>query len=149
VLLDLPWKRPLIDHEVSEFVKGEMVHKRPQTIPPFALKCGLLFLAFSVFSFGLSARLSLYRVHQSPGTVAAAKLSADKRTAAQSSVVLKVVKEPLAFAETLRLVAIAASHDVVSSPAFMFHQVEVSLCSPCRFDSRSSSLMNRPPPTLS
>jgi hypothetical protein len=122
--------------------------KRPQTAAPFALKCALLFLAVSVFAFGLNAKLSLYRKHQSTGTVAAAKLSTEKRSA-QSTVVLKVVKEPLASAETLRLMAFAVFHNVISSPAFRLHQVEVSLCSPCRCDSRSSLLMNRPPPTLS
>jgi hypothetical protein len=122
--------------------------KRPQTAAPLALKCALLFLAVSVFAFGLNAKLSLYQKHQSPDTVAAAKLSTEKR-AAQSTIVLKVVKEPLASDETLRLMAFAVFHNVISSPTFRLHQVEVSLCSPCRCDSRSSSLMNRPPPTLS
>jgi hypothetical protein len=121
--------------------------KRPQTAAPFALKCALLFLAFSVFGFGLNAKLSLYKKHQSPDTVAAAKLSTEKRSA-QSTVLVKVLKEPLASAKILRLMAFSVFHNAISSPAFRLHQVEVSLCKPCRCDSRSSSLMNRPPPAL-
>jgi hypothetical protein len=122
--------------------------KRPQTAAPFALKCALLFLAFSVFGFGLNAKLSQYRANQSPDTVAAAKLSAEKRTA-QSTVVTKVVKEPREEASRFRLFAFTVFQNVISSPAFKLHQVEVSLCNPCRCDSRSPSLMNLPPPALS
>jgi hypothetical protein len=121
---------------------------RPKTAVPLALKCALFFLAVSVFAFGLNAKLSLYRTHQSPDTVAAAKLTTEKRTA-QSTIVLKVVREPLASFEILRLMAFAVFPDAISSPVSGLHQAKVSLCSPCRCDSLSSSLVNRPPPMLS
>lgn len=122
--------------------------KRTQADATFALQCALLFLAFSVFGLGLNAKLSLYKARQSPETVAAAKLTTEKRTA-QSSLVIKVVKDPLASPETWKFIALTAFHDILSSPAFRLGQVETSLCSPCRWDSHRSSLMNLPPPALS
>jgi hypothetical protein len=121
--------------------------KRSRRAVPSALQFALLFLAFAVFNWGLQARLSLINAHPSPSKISSTKLSTGKRSP-KSTVSLKVVKEPIGTPSVLRLIAFTTFHDVLSSPAFKLHQVEVSLCGPCRFDSRSSSLMNRPPPTL-
>jgi hypothetical protein len=145
----LPWRWPLLDDKEGSSLKGRRwMLKRTQADATFALKCALLFLAFSVFGLGLNAKLSLYKAQQSPETVAAAKLTTEKRTA-QSALVLKVVREPLASSGTWTFIALTAFHHILTSPAFRLDQVEMSLCSPCRGDSQSSSLLNRPPPTLS
>ena len=42
-----------------------MIFKRRNPIVPLALECALLFVAVSVFGWGLQAKLSLY--HTNPG----------------------------------------------------------------------------------
>jgi hypothetical protein len=113
-----------------------------------ATKCALLFLAFSVFAWGLHAKLSLYQAAQNPSTATVAKLSTEKRSAQTMASLEKAVK-PDSTWETVKLISLAVSLQMIAIPSFRFHQVEVSLCRSCRCDLQGPDIMHRPPPTLS
>lgn len=114
---------------------------------PFALKCALLFLAFAVFTWGLQAKLSLYKTAQSPSAASVAKLSTEKHSA-QTMASLERVSELTGAWEKVSLLSLTASLHAISIPSIRFHQVELSLCRPCRCDLQGPDLMRRPPPAL-
>jgi len=122
--------------------------KQPRSVAPFALKCALLFLAFAVFGWGLHAKLSLYKAPQSPSTATVAKLSTEKHSA-QTLASLEKHHSMHGVSRILKLVSLAASIRVSWSSSFRFHQVEVSLCKPCRCDLQGPDFMRHPPPALS
>ncbi len=120
---------------------------RPRSAAKLATQFVLLFLAFAVFSWGMQAKVSLYKIHQSPSAVAAAKLLTEERTA-QITVSLKAVEYPVGSSEMLRLISFAASDPVIPFPSFRLRRLKVSLYRPCGCDSRSIGQMRRPPPAL-
>jgi len=121
--------------------------KRSRSPAPIALKCALLFLAVAVFSWGLQAKLSLYKTSQSPSAASVAKLSTEKRTAQAMASIERIAELPGTW-EKVSLSSLTASLHAISIPSIRFHQVELSLCRPCRCDLQGPDLMRRPPPAL-
>ncbi len=120
--------------------------KRPQATVSLALECALLFLAIAVFSFGLQAKLSLYKSH--PPSAAVAKLSTEKRSA--HTIVARVVREkdsPSSPAQKIRLHA-SISLQRALVPCSALHQVELSLYDPGRAHLHGLHSLRRPPPSL-
>jgi len=114
---------------------------------PVAVKCALLSLVFAVLGMGINARLTLGRANgASPNE--AAKLSIEERSV-QS--LLPLEKEPKRH--------ISATEELWFSLAPLFQgnrfhyshsgEAELSLCTPCRYDSFGPDQMHLPPPTHS
>jgi hypothetical protein len=114
---------------------------------PITVKCALLFLIFAVFGMGTHARLFPNRANGSSPN-GAAKLSIEERSV-QSL-----------FPEENKPRQLAPGNDPLAFPfALLFKgntchfslscQVEVSLCTPCRYDSLGPDRMHLPPPTHS
>lgn len=127
-----------------------MVFKRRNPIVPLALECALLFMAVSVFSWGLQAKLSLY--HTNPGESAStsymAKLSTEKTSARTVTSVDHQNRNRLA-AESRHVAALVFSvlgHDV--APANLSHP-KPGPRSPGRYNLHGPDLLHRPPPVLS
>ncbi len=76
---------------------------RPQIAGAYVFKCALLFLACAVFTWGLQAKLSLYKTPQSPSTVTVAKLLTERRSAQIIALLEKALKPDTAW-ETLNLI---------------------------------------------
>jgi hypothetical protein len=112
---------------------------------PLIRKLALLFLAFTVFSFGLQAKLSLYRPISTPNT-SAAKISTER----YSAQVLNALERPdgvsscrYEFDLVFLVNNIAPSLDAVAQRA------EIVLWHPGRFDLHGVFSLHRPPPFLS
>jgi hypothetical protein len=118
---------------------------RPRSAAAFAFKCSLLFLSSAVFSWGLQAKLSLYKTPQSPTTVIVAKLLTERRSA-QTMASLENAPRLHPSWETEKVVVAVQANLPFS---FEFHQVEVSLCRSGGCDSQGPDLMQRPPPVFS
>lgn len=117
----------------------------PRSVAKLATRIVLLFLAFAVFSWGMQAKVSLYKIHTSSSAVAAAKLLTEERTE-QISIAHKVLENLVGSSEMFRLIAFAFPQRVTSFPSFRLRQLKVSLYRPCGCNSRSIGLMRRPPP---
>ena len=113
----------------------------------FVFKCALLLLAFSVFAWGLHAKLSLYNTTQSSYVSSVAKLSTEKR-AAQTMASIERAAELAGVWEWIALFSLLSSFHLISLPTIRFHQIRLSLCRPCRCDLQAPDLMHRPPPVL-
>jgi hypothetical protein len=112
---------------------------------PLIRKLALLFLAFTVFSFGLQAKLSLYHPISTPNT-SAAKISTERYSAQVLSALERPVGVPSPWDEfdlTIRLNSIAPALDSVAQRA------EIVLWHPGRFDLHGVFSLHRPPPFLS
>ena len=120
--------------------------KRPQ-IATYAFKCALLFLASAVFTWGLQAKLSLYKPPQSPSTVTVAKLLTERRSA-QTMALLEKALQPDTAWETLNLVPLLVLAQAILILAFEFYEVEMNLCSSRRSDLQDPHLTERPPPAF-
>lgn len=112
---------------------------------PLIRKLALLFLAVTVFSFGLQAKLSLYRPISTPNT-SAAKISTER----YSAQVLHALERPDGvpslrdeFDLTMRVSRIAPALDSAAQ------QAEMVLWHPGRFDLNGDYSLHRPPPFLS
>ncbi|AEU37324.1 hypothetical protein [Granulicella mallensis] len=107
--------------------------------------CALLLLAFSVFGFGLQARLAQYQPY--PPNPTAAKIATEK----QSEKVLKVLAERDQAPQPIEWLAHAFSLSGVLiqpiSPS-VIAQAEIRLSNPTRFDLNGFYSLHRPPPTL-
>jgi len=119
--------------------------KRPQIACTYAFKCALLVLASAVFTWGLQAKLSLYKPPQSPSTVKVAKLLTERRSAQTMALLEKALKPDTAW-ETLNLIPLLVLAQAISILVFAFYQVEKDLCSSRRWDIQSPHLTQRPPP---
>ncbi len=119
---------------------------RPRSVTKLATQIVLLFIAFAVFSWGMQAKVSLYKAHPSPSTVAAAKLLTEERTA-QITVSVKASGEWAASIDMLRLIALGSSNQVIPFSAFRLRQLQTSLYRTCGCDFQSTDLMRRPPPS--
>jgi hypothetical protein len=111
----------------------------------YPFKCALLFLASAVFSWGLQAKLSLYKTPQSPSTVRVAKLLTERRSAQTLALLEKALKPGTAW-ETFNLIPRSVFAPAILMPAFESHQVGVNLCKARRWNFHDPHLTQRPPP---
>jgi hypothetical protein len=112
------------------------------------VKCVLLFLMFAVFVWGLHTKLSHYTpcVSSSNSAAVTAKLLRDKSVEHSADVYAKdVANEPV---ERVEVPTFSAIHPV-PFPQLALYQVELSLCSSCRYDSDGPNSMQLPPPSIS
>ena len=121
--------------------------KRHQIAARYAFKCALLFLACAVFSWGLHAKLSLYKTSQSPSTVTVAKLLTEKRSAQTIAWLEKAVKSDTNW-ETLNLFPFVILAQAILILTFEFYQVGINLCGSRRWGLQDPHLAQRPPPAF-
>ena len=122
--------------------------KRPRIAGTYAFKCALFFLASAVFTWGLQAKLSLYKPPQSPSTVTVAKLLTEKRSAQTVALLEKALKPDTAWG-TSNLIPLLVLAQATLMLAFEFYQVETNLSRFRRWDVRDPHLTQRPPPAFS
>jgi hypothetical protein len=120
---------------------------RHQIAATYAFKCALLFLACAVFTWGLQAKLSLYKPPQSPSTVTVAKLLTEKRSA-QTMALLEKVLKPDTASEALNLIPLLVLAQASLILAFKFYQAEMNLCRSRKWDFQDPHLTQRPPPAV-
>jgi hypothetical protein len=113
----------------------------------YAFKCGLLFLACAVFSWGLQAKLSLYKTPQSPSTVTVAKLLTETRSA-QTMALLEKALKPGTARETLSLIPLLVLAQAILFLTFKSYQVEMNFCRSRRWNFHDPHLTQRPPPAF-
>jgi hypothetical protein len=121
--------------------------KRPQIASTYAFKCALLFLASAIFTWGLQAKLSLYKPTQSPSIVTVAKLLTETRSA-QTMALLEKARKPDTAWETLNLIPLLVLVQAILILTFEFYQIEMDLCRSRRWDFQDPHLTQRPPPAL-
>jgi hypothetical protein len=121
--------------------------KRHQIAATYAFQCGLLFLACAVFSWGLQAKLSLYKTPQSPSTITVAKLLTERRSA-QTMALLEEALKPGTARETLNLIPFLVLAQAILFLTFEFYQVEINLCRSRRWNFHDPHLTQRPPPAF-
>jgi len=119
--------------------------KRPQIASTYAFKCALLFLACAVFTWGLQAKLSLYKSRQSPSTVTVAKLLTERRSAQTVALLEKALKLGTA-PETLKLIPLLVLAQAILFLTFRFYQVEMNFCRSSGWNYHDPHLTQRPPP---
>lgn len=107
----------------------------------------LLLLAFAVFSWGMQAKVSVYKIHPSCSIVAGTKLLTEER-ADQIDVSLRAVEFPVGSSAIPSLIAFGGSDSEAPFPSFRLRQLNGRLYRPCGCNSRSVIQMRRPPPTL-
>jgi hypothetical protein len=104
-------------------------------------------LASAIFSWGLQAKLSLYKPQQSPSTVIVAKLLTEKRSAQTMALLEKALKPDTAW-EMLNLIPLLVLAQAILILTFEFYQVEMNLCRFRRWDFHDPHLTQRPPPAF-
>ncbi|MDQ2842936.1 MAG: hypothetical protein M3Y72_18235 [Acidobacteriota bacterium] len=119
---------------------------RERPFVAFTRNFALLFLAVAVFSWGLNAKLELYKPvsTQRAGLV---KLSAEKHSAK----VLKALEQQGAKQlppTTLKPALVFSLLLAVLIRESLAHRAEIALSSPSRFYLQGFSSRNRPPPAL-
>jgi hypothetical protein len=120
---------------------------RPRIAGTYAFKCALLFLASAVFTWGLQAKLSLYKPRQSPSTVTVAKLLTERRSA-QTVALLEKALNPDNARKTLKLIPLSVLAQAILILTFEFYQVEMDLCASRRWIFQDPHLTQRPPPAF-
>ena len=120
---------------------------RPQIAGTFAFKCALLFLACAVFSWGLQAKLSLYKTPQSPSNVTVAKLLMERRSS-QTMVLIEKALKPDTARETFNLIPLLVLSQAILFLTFRFYQAEINICRSRRWDFHGPHLTQRPPPAF-
>jgi hypothetical protein len=121
--------------------------ERHQIAVTYAFKCALLFLACAVFSWGLQAKLSLYKTPQSPTTVIVAKLLTERRSAQT----MASLEKPLtldAAREKLYLIPLLVLAQAILFLTFKFYQAELHFCRHGRRNFHDPHLTQRPPPAF-
>jgi hypothetical protein len=121
--------------------------KRPQIAGTYAFKCALLFLASAIFTWGLQAKLSLYKPPQSPSTVTVAKLLTERRSA-QTVALFEKAPKPGTARETLNLIPLLVLAQAILFLTFKFYQVEMNFCRSRRWNFHDPHLTQRPPPAF-
>jgi len=140
--------KPFLLHYLQGYWQRRRVKsKRPQIAATYAFKCALLFLACAVFSWGLQAKLSLYKTPQSPSTVTVAKLLTERRSAQTIDSLKRAVQSDTA-AETLNLILLLVLAQAILILIFELYQVEMNLCRARRWDFHDPHLAQRPPPAF-
>ena len=107
----------------------------------------LLLLAFAVFSWGMQAKVSVYKIHPSSSTVAGTKLLTEER-ADQLTVSIRAVEFHSGSSAIPSLVAFSGANCAPPFPSFRLRQLNGRLHRPCGCNSRSIIQMRRPPPAL-
>ena len=126
-----------------------MIAKKRNPNLPLAFECALLFLAISVFSWGLQAKLSGYCSNS--GTVSTrsmAKLSTEEgstRTVAS----VENQNQPRMTWESMHVAAYAFMQQGNHVPPAYLSQLGSEPRVPGRFNLHGPDLMRRPPPVLS
>ena len=123
--------------------EGKMMLKRRNSTVPAALECALLFLAVSVFSWGLQAKLST-----SVSTGSTAKLSTEEGSA-RAVASLEDQGQPRLTWESLHFAASALSQQGNHVPPTYLSQPGPGPRIPGRYYLHGPDLMRRPPPALS
>jgi hypothetical protein len=121
---------------------------RHQIAATYAFKCALLFLACAVFSWGLQAKLSLYKTPQSPSTVTVAKLLTERRCAQTIDSLKRTVQSDTAW-ETLNLLPLLVLAQTILFLTFKVYEVEMNLSTSRRWNFQDPHLTQRPPPAFS
>jgi hypothetical protein len=121
--------------------------KRPQILGTHAFKCALIFLGCAVFTWGLHAKLSLYKPHQSPSTSTVAKLLTERRSA-QTFALLEKALQPDTAWKTAKRIALLSVAQAVLILAFGFYPVEMNIDKSRRWDFHGFHCTQRPPPAL-
>jgi hypothetical protein len=121
---------------------------RPRIACTYAFKCALLFLASAVFTWGLQAKLSLYKPPQSPSAVRVAKLLTEKRSAQTMALLEKALKPDKAW-ETLNLIPLLVLASAILFLTFKSYQIEMNFCRSRRWNFQDPHLTQRPPPAFS
>jgi hypothetical protein len=124
-----------------------LMSRRHQIAAAYAFKCALLFLACAVFSWGLQAKLSLYKTPQTPSTITVAKLLTERRSA-QTVALFEKALEPDMTWETLNLIPLLILAQVIFVLTFKFYELEMNLCTSRRCDFHDPHLTQRPPPAF-
>jgi hypothetical protein len=122
--------------------------KRMQPGVSSGAKCVILFLMFAVFVWGLHIKVSHYSPSMSSSNSAsvAAKLLRDKSVEHSVDAYAKdVANDPVERIE----VPTASTIHAVPFTQLALYQVELSLCSSCRYDSAGPNSMQLPPPAIS
>jgi hypothetical protein len=112
------------------------------------VKCVLLLLMIAVFAWGLHTKLSHYTpsVSSSNSVSVTVKLLRDKSVEhSADSYAVDVANDRV---ERVEVPTLSTIH-VVPFPQLALYQVELSLCSSCRYDSDGPNSMQLPPPTIS
>jgi len=125
--------------------KARLMSKQPQTTATYAFKCALLFLACAVFTWGLHAKLSLYKPPQSPSTFTVAKLLTERRSAQTIDSLKRAVQSDTAW-QRLNVIPLLVLAQPILILTFEFYEVEMNLCR-----SRKGNLPHltqRPPPAF-
>jgi hypothetical protein len=122
--------------------------RRHQNVATYAFKCALLFLACAIFSWGLQAKLSLYKTPQTPSTIVVAKLLTERRSAQTVALFEKAPESETAW-ETLNLVPLLILAQAILFVTFKFCEVEMDLCTSRGCDFHDPHLTQRPPPAFS
>jgi hypothetical protein len=113
----------------------------------YAFKCALLFLASAVFTWGLQAKLSLYKPRQSPSIVTVAKLLTERRSAQTRALLEKAPERDRAW-ETLNLIPLLVLAQAILTLTFKCYRVEMNFCRSRRRDFQGPHLTQRPPPAF-
>jgi hypothetical protein len=127
-----------------------MIFDRHNPNFPLAFECALLFLAISVFGWGLQAKLSCYNSDSgsSTSTRSVAKLSTEKgsdRTVAS----VEHQDRPRLTWESLHFAAAAFMQQGNHVPPAYLSQLGPEPRIPGQFNLHGPDLMRRPPPVLS
>jgi hypothetical protein len=121
--------------------------KQPQIAAAYAFKCALLFLASAIFTWGLQAKLSLYKPPQAPSTVTVAKLLTERRSAQTIESLKRAVQSETTW-ETLNLIPLLVLAQAILILTFKFFQVNISFCRSRSWDFHDPHLTQRPPPAF-
>jgi len=111
------------------------------------LQFAFLFLAFSVFAWGLQARLSQYKTNGRASELVV-KMSTEKRSSFYSVPTFSDEKTQPDFEKFACRLIFAIYQSSATSPNAT-QQVELSLVAPSRYDAQGPGLMLRPPPAHS
>ena len=127
-----------------------MIFKRHNPTAPLALECALLFLAISVFGWGLQAKLSVYQINEGKSTSASymAKLATEKSTA-RTVAAVNDRDQGSAVLELRHIAAVTFSLQSNQFPTVFMGQLEPGPRIPGRYNLHGPDLMRRPPPVLS
>jgi hypothetical protein len=104
-------------------------------------------LACAVFTWGLQAKLSLYKPRQSPSIVTVAKLLTETRSA-QTMALLEKAPKPGTARETLNLIPLLVLAQAILFLTFKSYQVEMNFCRSRRWNFHDPHLTQRPPPAF-
>jgi hypothetical protein len=121
--------------------------KQPRPTTSIAAKCIIHFLVFAVLVWVLHAKLSLYKAHYCPSAATAAKLSTEQHSVRIAVSPERTTSLGRAWEDAL-LATLLASHEGISGSSSRFRNDALSLCRPCRIDTKGNDLMRRPPPSV-